>query len=569
MNSAQLLSEFDEVAEAPGGVDRLRGLVLDLAAQGKLLAQDPDDEPASQLLRQIADEVPRLWAKGYGKKTRTAPAVDEDEQPFTLPTSWRWTRLQNLTCYIQRGKGPKYTDRSPVPVVSQKCVQWSGFTLERARFVQVDSLSKYGPERYLRNGDLLWNSTGTGTVGRINVFPGSTFAQVVADSHVTVIRPVLVEPQFIWLWLASGYVQGKIGEMTTGTTKQQELGTRTVRNQLVPLAPHAEQRRIVARVDELMELCDGLETKQSRGSKVALSLSPSCFAPLTKAESRGERRVAWHRVSTNFDDLTSRPGQIPALRQAILKLAVRGRLVEQVPQDEPATKLLGKIAAELRDKPPLSRRRRKPIPKSRLGPFQLPSGWEWTRFSQVGRFGRGKSKHRPRNDLVLYREGTYPFVQTGDVAQANRVVRTFNQRYNDVGLGQSRLWPAGTLCITIAANIAKGAILGFDACFPDSVVGLEPTQAIGDTRYFLFFLETARQDLEAFAPATAQKNINLGILEQVLIPLPPLAEIRRIVERVDELMSLCDDLERRLASQELVAERLAEALTAAVDLETR
>ena len=193
-------------------------------------------------------------------------------------------------------------------------------------------------------------------------------------------------------------------------------------------------------------------------------------------------------------------------------------------------------------------------------PFDLPQGWAWARFLEVGLFGRGKSKHRPRNDPALFEGGTHLFVQTGDVARSKGIIATFTGKYNEVGLAQSAKWPKGTLCITIAANIADSGILSFDACFPDSVVGFIPVSMFPNARYFEYFIRTAKADLLEFAPATAQKNINLGILNAVLIPLPPLAEQHRIVAKVDELMALCDQLEAQLTTTEADSHHLLEAV---------
>jgi type I restriction enzyme S subunit len=139
-------------------------------------------------------------------------------------------------------------------------------------------------------------------------------------------------------------------------------------------------------------------------------------------------------------------------------------------------------------------------------------------------------------------------IQTGDVARSQGTIQTYTSKYNDFGLAPSMRWPAGTLCITIAANIADSGILEFDACFPDSVVGFVPASMFENARYFEYFVQTAKANLLEFAPATAQKNINLEILTSVLIPLPPLAEQRLIVAKVDELMALCDRLEEQLAT---------------------
>jgi len=253
--------------------------------------------------------------------------------------------------------------------------------------------------------------------------------------------------------------------------------------------------------------------------------------------------VSSDRLRENLDAVAEAAGGVARLRELILQLAVQGKLVEQDPNDEPASVLMTKIAAELATKD--NGRMPNYGDSSSVEPFHLPIGWAWARFSEVGIFGRGKSKHRPRNDPALYREGKYPFVQTGDVARAAGVITSYTQLYSELGFQQSRIWPAGTLCITIAANIAESAILGFDACFPDSVVGLEPTRSIGDTKFFSYFLQTARVRLEQFAPATAQKNINLAILDSLVVPVPPLAEQKRIVAKVDELMALCDELEQK------------------------
>lgn len=251
---------------------------------------------------------------------------------------------------------------------------------------------------------------------------------------------------------------------------------------------------------------------------------------------------------SNLNLLATAPGGVARLRELILTLAVQGKLVPQDPKDEPASELLKKIRAEkdrLIAEGKIKRDKSLPPIAEDGQPFVLPAGWCWARFPELGEFGRGKSKHRPRNDPALFAPPKYPLIQTGEVSRAKGVVKEVHSYYSDLGLAQSRMWPKGTLCITIAANIAESAVLGFDSCFPDSVVGFVPANAIGNVEYFLLFVETARADLLAFAPATAQKNINLEILSSLLIPIPPLNELSRIVTRVEELMRLCDALEAK------------------------
>ncbi len=180
-------------------------------------------------------------------------------------------------------------------------------------------------------------------------------------------------------------------------------------------------------------------------------------------------------------------------------------------------------------------------------------------FRKLGELNRGKSKHRPRNAPHLY-GGEYPFIQTGDVKSANGIIRKYHQTYSESGLKQSRLWKAGTLCITIAANNADTAILGFDSCFPDSVVGFQTQPNHSNIHLVELFIRAIKENLERYAPATAQKNINLEILESVFIPLPPLTEQQRIVEEVERLLSVADAVEATVKQSLKQAERLRQSI---------
>lgn len=259
---SRIAENMDDLFTAPADVAPLRQTILQLAVRGRLVPQDPTDEPASALLERIAKEKARLIRSGAVPKPRALQErPDGFEPPFDLQSGWTHALLDDLASYVQRGKSPEYDDGSPIRVVSQKCVQWAGFDLARSRGLAPRALHGYGPERFLRAGDLLWNSTGTGTVGRVNLMPDVAEDQVVADSHVTVVRLLCMEPRFVYAWLASPAVQDRIEEMTTGTTKQQELNLSTVRLQVVPVPPLGEQRRIVEKLDDLMSFCDQLEAR--------------------------------------------------------------------------------------------------------------------------------------------------------------------------------------------------------------------------------------------------------------------------------------------------------------------
>jgi type I restriction enzyme S subunit len=250
-------------------------------------------------------------------------------------------------------------------------------------------------------------------------------------------------------------------------------------------------------------------------------------------------------------------------KAAVLKAAVEGKLTEdwrkQHPNVEPASKLLERILAERRANFTGKGNYKEPTEPDTSSLPDLPDRWVWATMPQLGELNRGKSKHRPRNDPKLF-GGPYPFIQTGDVKHSGGFVRAHSQTYNESGLAQSRLWPAGTLCITIAANIAETGILTYPACFPDSVVGFVFDSAPVTVRFIDLFFRTEREEIARFAPATAQKNINLEILSEVVVPFPPPEEQKEIVAEVERRLSVIEELEATVESNLTRADRLRQAI---------
>ncbi len=560
--SLRLPEHLDLIAAAPTGIQKLGGLILELAVRGKLVPQDPSDEPASELLKRIAKERARLEAKGTCKKSKATPLVGEDEQPFTLPEGWEWVRLATIGNIFNGNsinsdvKESKFRRKDGLPYIATKDVGYGLTPLDYGNGVRIpESEPNF---KMARKGAVFICAEG-GSAGKKcgltdrNVFFGN---KLFANEAFAGIPPRVV----LYLYLSPFFREQFAAAMTgiiggVSIAKFVEIP--------IPLPPLAEQHRIVAKVDELMALCDRLEAEQGDAGAAHARLVATLLGTLTQSADAAELAANWQHLVEHFDTLFTTESSLDALKQTILQLAVMGKLVPQDPNDEPASELLKRIAKErARLEAEGICKKSKPMPPISLDdlPFELPHRWAWARFPEVGHFGRGKSRHRPRNDPSLFNPGIYPLVQTGEVARADTTVREFHSKYSEVGLRQSKMWPRGTLCITIAANIADSAILGFDACFPDSVVGLVPSQLIGDARYFLWFMKTARQELLRFAPATAQKNINLEILESVRIPLPPKEEMSRIVAKVDELMSLCGRLKTDVAESRRQQERLSTTL---------
>lgn len=557
MNADRLLVHFERVADAPDAIPRLRRLILDLAVRGKLVEQDPNDESAEKLLKRIEQ------TRGEKSKRKLANIeIKPTETDFSLPKSWSLAPLFTLGDWAigtgfpkreqGRTEGPYFflkvsdmnlPENEKIIVTAQNRIDDEIATRIRAKIHSIRTIifPKIG-------GAIATNKRRI--LGRPSAIDNNCLGIIINDE---------INLDWAYLLLMSiDFTQYQAG------TAVPALQQGVLEQIPVAIPPLAEQHRIVAKVDELMALCDKLEAAQAERETKRERLAAASLARLNEPDPETFHDDARFALDA-LPALTKRPEQITQLRRTILNLAVRGKLVAQDPNDEPAEELLKRIAVEKEQlvKEGKSRKTKQLSPIDTANtPFDLPSGWAWARFPEVGLFGRGKSKHRPRNDPILYTDGKYPFIQTGDVARSGGLIKTYNNHYNDVGLAQSEMWPTGTLCITIAANIAESGILSFDACFPDSVVGLIAHHSFEGAHYFDYFIRIVKTDLQEFAPSTAQKNINLGILGELLIPLPPLAEQHRIVAKVDELMKLCDELEESLDNGEETRSRLLDALLA-------
>ena len=260
--------------------EQLKKSILQEAIQGKLVPQIAEEGTAQELLEQIRQEKQKLVKEGklkksvltdsviykgddnkYWEKYGTETVCVNDEIPFEIPATWIWVRLDNICSYIQRGKSPKYSPIKKYPVIAQKCNQWAGFCIDKAQFIDPNSLPSYSEERLLQDGDLMWNSTGLGTLGRMAIYQSALnpYELAVADSHVTVIRPLKehILSQYLYYYFASDTVQSVIEDKSDGSTKQKELSTTTVKNYLVPIPPYREQQRIVEKIKTVTSIMRG------------------------------------------------------------------------------------------------------------------------------------------------------------------------------------------------------------------------------------------------------------------------------------------------------------------------
>ena len=255
----------------------LRKSILQEAIQGKLVPQIAEEGTAKEMLEQIKNEKQKLVKEGKLKKSALASSIIfrgddnkyweksedgavciDEEIPFEIPSNWAWVRLDDICSFIHRGKSPKYSPIKKYPVVAQKCNQWAGFSIEKAKFIDPKSITSYNDENFLQDRDLMWNSTGLGTLGRMAIYYTilNPYELAVADSHVTVIRPYKthIVSEYLYYYFASNTVQSVIEDKSDGSTKQKELATKTVKSYLVPLPPFAEQLRIVQKIKSVTSI---------------------------------------------------------------------------------------------------------------------------------------------------------------------------------------------------------------------------------------------------------------------------------------------------------------------------
>ena len=259
----------------------LRTSILQYAVQGKLVEQNPQDEPASELLKRIKAEKEQLIKEGKIKKEKPLPPITQDEIPYELPQGWEWVRLGEIS-QIYRGLGPKYESNSNYKFINQKCIKWGSIEHQFCKTVAKESFERFNNDKLIKIYDLLINSTGEGTIGRCSI-ASQSIVGLGYDSHVLLIRPIICMNSYYQILLNSSIGQNQINEVKGAkTTKQTELGVEKTRTILIPLPPLAEQERIVAKVDELMKICEELEKEnnivQKLSSELFQSVMQKCFA---------------------------------------------------------------------------------------------------------------------------------------------------------------------------------------------------------------------------------------------------------------------------------------------------
>ena len=476
---------------------KLRQKILDLAIRGRLVPQDPNDEPASVLLERIRAEKERLIKEGKIKRSKKSASDTPhyENVPFEVPEGWEWTTLGELCSFLSRGKSPKYSEERKYPVFAQKCNLYDGdISLEKARFLDPETISKWSDEYKLIDGDILVNSTGTGTVGRTRLFHSDVLGDypfVVPDSHVSVIRSFEeIESKFVWAFLSSDYGQTYIEDNLAGSTNQKELYIGVLDNMQFPLPPHEEQFRIVTTVDKWFTLIDTLESAK--------------------------------------EDLQT---SIAQAKSKILDLAIHGKLVPQDPSDEPAIELLKRINPKFT---PCDNAHYENVP------FEVPKNWLWLSHNAILDISGG-SQPAKSHFISKEEEGYIRLYQIRDYGETPVPV------YIPRELASKTTQKGDILLARYGGSLGKVFIAEEGAYNVAMAKVIFKYNGLINKEYaYFYYLSSLYQDKLKSISRTAQAGFNSTDFEDMFFPLPPIAEQERIVTIINQYYRILDNISAEL-----------------------
>ncbi|MEI8672547.1 restriction endonuclease subunit S [Vibrio sp. SA48] len=549
------------------GVKKLRELILELAVRGKLVPQDPNDEPASVLLERIAAEKAQLVKENKIKKQTALPEVTEQEAPFNVPKGWEWTRLGNLSSDIHYG----YTASAKPNSEGVRLLRITDIQNDKVNWETVpacDITEEKAKSYLLENDDILIARTG-GTIGKSYLVENIDLQAVFASYLIRVKRVQAVYAPFTKVFLGSQLYWKQLIENSAGTG-QPNVNATALKQLLFIVPPFNQQKRIVAKVDELMALCDQLEQQTEASVEAHQVLVATLLDTLTNSADADELMQNWARISEHFDTLFTTEESIDQLKQTILQLAVMGKLVPQDPSDEPAAELLKRIAEEkaqlVKEKKIKKQKALPPIAEDEK-PFELPNGWEWCRVDDVVALKHG---YAFKSSYFLESSGPYVLTTPGSFYETggfrDRGDRT---KYYDGPLEVEFIFEANDLIIPLTEQ-APG-LLGSAAFIPEDGRTYLHNQRLAkltpyhdavrkDYIYWYFNSPYLRSELARTCTGTTVRHSSPTKVQVTLFALPPTNEQKNIVERIDSLLSICQQLKARLNESQATQLHLTDAI---------
>lgn len=547
------------------GIKRLRKLILDLATSGKLTAQEQTDQPVGLLLEKLKDERLSLRKNQNLKKIKSLPPISENEIMAEIPNSWAWIRFGE--CVVIRS-GNSFPKEKEVPEGNIPYCKVGDMNLPENK-TSITTSSRYiNPNSkdllaLIPANSIAFPKRGGAIATNKKKYVKQPLFVDLNVMAVTPFEPLLLE--YVMIWLESI----DLAELNTGTSVPQ-INNKDVEPLLFPCPPIDEQRRIVEKVNELKSLCDLLESQTEASIEAHQTLVKSLLETLTNAKDADELNESWQCISEHFDVLFTTEESIDQLKQTILQLAVMGKLVKQDPNDEPASKLLERIAAEkeqlIKDKKIKKRKKLPPISEDEK-PFQLPSGWEWARISDALELKNG---YAFKSEFFV-EKGRYVLTTPGNFYEKGGFRdRGEKTKYYQGPVSSEFLLAADDLIIPMTEQAA--GLLGSAAFIPnDGQVYLHNQRLAKLTLinsqlkawfvYWFFNSSYLRGELANTATGMKVKHTSLDKIYKILIPIPPAKEQIRIVEKISSLMSLCESINEIHIKRENLLIRLAESVS--------
>lgn len=553
------------------GIKKLRELILELAVRGKLVPQDPNDEPASELLKRIAAEKAELVKQGKIKKQKPLPEISEEEKPFELPVGWEWATLSHLGSF-SGGKTPSKM-RSEywggnIPWVTPKDMKTHLVNTSEdcvTDFAISDGLAKVSP------GSLLFVAR-SGILRR--KFPVAiTSVECTVNQDLKVLAPFIANIENYILLMMNGFERYIIKNLTKVGTTVESLLFDEFSSHPFMIPPLEEQFRITNKVNELMSLCDQLEQQSLTSLDAHSQLVETLLATLIDSQNAEESAENWARISQHFDTLFTTEASIDTFKQTILQLAVMGKLVPQDPNDEPASELLKRIEQEKAQLVKEGKiKKQKPLPpvSDDEKPFELPMGWEWCRIGEIiANMDAGWSpacspEPSPNEDIwgvlkttavqsLEYRE------QENKTLPNSKLPRP-QYEVHDGDILVTRAGPKNRVGVSCLVEKTRSKLM-----ISDKIIRFHLISDDISAKYISLCLNrgVTADYLEASKSgmAESQMNISQENLRSAPIALPPTAIQLKVISTIEDFFKVCDQLKSRLQSAQQTQLHLADALT--------
>ncbi|HAP2005076.1 TPA: restriction endonuclease subunit S [Escherichia coli] len=554
------------------GIKKLRELILELAVRGKLVPQDPNDEPASELLKRIAAEKAELVKQGKIKKQKPLPEISEEEKPFELPEGWEWVRLGDFTNIIRGITFPgneKSQFQAPGKIAClrtanvQEQIDWDDLIYISDSFVKRD-------DQYLQEHDIVMSMANSRElVGKVALASLPDNSKFTFGGFLSVLRPLVVNEIYLMALLRCETYKSQLIESASQTTNIANISLAKLNPLPVCIPPAKEQIHIVKKMNELMSLCDQLEQQSLTSLDAHQQLVETLLGTLTDSQNAEELAENWARISEYFDTLFTTEASVDALKQTILQLAVMGKLVPQDPNDEPASELLKRIAQEKAQLVKEGKiKKQKPLPpiSDEEKPFELPEGWEWCKFGLTSEFINGDrgSNYPNKNEYVS--QGI-PWINTGHIEKNGTLTVT---EMNFITEGKFNELRSGKIQKGDLVYCLRGATFGKTAfvipyetgAIASSLMIIRPfITEMGGYIYNYLTSPFGRSQIYRFDNGSAQPNLSANSVMLYSFPCPPLTEQYRIFSQVGLLHELCDKLKTRIKTAQQTQLHLADALT--------